>query len=96
MGIRLLRTQGLVASRLRQQGVIYVFVGLSNTLFHYFHDVFDFHVALPAKVIPANLAPLMAHIKDRWSFYVNDKFIYHGLTDQCQLRAIFSMVSTSA
>ena len=59
MSICLLRTEGLIAGRLRQLGILYGLVGLSKANLHYFHNVFDFHVALPVKVIPANLAALV-------------------------------------
>lgn len=52
MGIGLLRTEGLVASCLRQPGILYGLVGLAQVNLHYFHNVFDFHVAFPVKVIP--------------------------------------------
>ena len=53
MGICLLLTEGLVASRLRQPGVLYGLVGLAKVNLHYFHNVFDFHVTFPVKVIPS-------------------------------------------
>ena len=59
MGIRLLRTEGLVAGRLRQPGIFYGLIGLLKANLHYFHNVFDFHVASPVNVIPANLTALM-------------------------------------
>ena len=68
MGIRLLRTEGLVAGRLRQLGIFYGLVGLAKVILQYFHNVFDFHVALPVKVITANLTalvPMTPHIRGR-------------------------------
>lgn len=59
MGIRLLRTESLVAGRLRQPGIFYGLIGLSKANLHYFHNVFDFHVTLPVKVIPANFTALV-------------------------------------
>jgi hypothetical protein len=68
MGIRLLRTESLIAGRLRQPGIFYGLIGLSKANLHYFHNVFNFHVALPVKVIPANftaLVPMTSHIRGR-------------------------------
>ena len=53
MGICLLRAEGLVTSRLREPGVLYGLVGLAKVKLHYFHNVFDFHVTFPVKVIPS-------------------------------------------
>lgn len=55
MGIRLLRTEGLVAGCLRQPGILYGLIGLVKANLHYFHNVFDFHVALPVEVMHESL-----------------------------------------
>jgi hypothetical protein len=55
MGICLLRTESLVAGRLRQLGIFYGLIGLSKANLHYFHNVFDFHVALPVEVMHNSL-----------------------------------------
>ena len=82
MGIRLFRTEGLVAGRLRQLGIFYGLVGLAKVILQYFHNVFDFHVASPVNVIP--------------SYYRAgaDDSAHKGLIVH-QLTAMFSIISNS-